>query len=444
MPVFYNGKFINTPFKDEWEIVGPLIRERVLSKSNKAAKKDFHVLIKGETGTGKELVAHYIHRHSRRKGTNFVTINVASLPETLFESELFGHTRHAYTGATKDRMGLLVQADEGTIFFDELGDLKPHLQAALLRFIQSGEIKRIGEDQPRKIDARIIAATNKDIYREMKQGRFREDLYNRLDQLVVSTPTLREVREDIPHLLAYFTNKYERFFDGGLEKRIIPADLVRLLCEFEWEGNVRQLENSVKKFAASGDVYELIPESYYDFFRFLSHAQEKWGLGWFLSIVAYNYIAIVDRLARSNANFDRDIDDILQIDRREIDAVLKTDDHPKFKGPFNHYPNLRRSFRDYAERYAPVSYVITRFARAWIGISLEIGTEYPKKIGELSDGQQVVSKDLDFSKICGDLNTRVFQSRLEEVMAGSRELRLSEIFQGQGYKQHTQIADRPT
>jgi anaerobic nitric oxide reductase transcription regulator len=216
---------------------------RVRREIEVVARSDFTVLILGETGVGKELAAHAIHAASRRAGEPLIYLNCAALPETIAESELFGHVRGSFTGATADRPGKLEVADGGTLFLDEVGELPLSVQAKLLRALQQGEIQRVGADRPRHVDVRIIAATNRDLVREVTEGRFRLDLYHRLSVYPLTVPPLRERRDDIPLLAGYFLDRYRRRL--GLGPLRLSEDVRRLLVEAPWPGNVRELDNTL-------------------------------------------------------------------------------------------------------------------------------------------------------------------------------------------------------
>jgi two-component system response regulator HydG len=229
-------------------IVGrsPAVRE-LLERVERVAATDATVLVTGESGTGKELVARAIHVASRRNARAFVPINCAAITETLLESELFGHARGAFTGATRARRGLFEEADGGTIFLDEIGETAPGLQAKLLRALQEGEIRRVGESTPVRVDVRVIAATNQDLRRAITEKRFREDLYYRLNVVPLRIPPLRERREDVPLLAAHFLRGFvER---TGLPRTLTPEALAKL-AEHDWPGNVRELENAIEQAAA--------------------------------------------------------------------------------------------------------------------------------------------------------------------------------------------------
>lgn len=219
--------------------------QRVYALMNQAAKSDITVLIRGESGTGKELVARSFHFNSSRREGPFVALDCATIPETLIESELFGHEKGAFTGATTRRTGAFERADKGTILIDEIGDLPYALQGKLLRVLQEREIQRIGGKAPISVDIRVIAATNKDLERAVKEGDFREDLFYRVAAFPIAIPPLRERREDIPPLVEHFLGKYAK----RLKKSIsgISTAAMRLLLQYEWPGNVRELENAVER-----------------------------------------------------------------------------------------------------------------------------------------------------------------------------------------------------
>jgi PAS domain S-box-containing protein len=202
------------------------------------------VLIEGESGTGKELVAHAIHYRSPRANGPFVTVNCSSLVETLLESELFGHVKGAFTGATYNKVGRFELADSGTILLDEIGDVSPMIQLKLLRILQEKAFERVGESKPRKVDVRVIAATNKDLWKLVQEGRFRDDLYYRLKVVAIHLPSLRERRDDIPLLIQHFVEKLNR----EMGKKILGGtkEAIASLMAYPWPGNVRELENAIE------------------------------------------------------------------------------------------------------------------------------------------------------------------------------------------------------
>jgi two-component system, NtrC family, response regulator AtoC len=217
------------------------------------------VLLNGATGTGKELVARAIHQNSQRASQRFVAFNAAAIPEPLAETELFGHARGAFTGAVTNRIGRFELAHRGTLFIDEVGLMPLPLQAKLLRALQEREIERVGESRPTKFDARVIAATNTDLLKLVKEGMFREDLYYRLNVIRIALPTLAERREDIPPLARHFVERSCRS-NCLPQKTLTEAVLARLLT-YEWPGNVRQLENVVEHAVAMAGAEREIPVS---------------------------------------------------------------------------------------------------------------------------------------------------------------------------------------
>jgi two-component system nitrogen regulation response regulator GlnG len=246
------------------EIIGeaPAMQE-VFRAIGRLARSNITVLINGESGTGKELVAHALHKHSPRAGKPFIALNMAAIPRDLLESELFGHERGAFTGAQHRRTGRFEQADGGTLFLDEIGDMPPELQTRLLRVLADGEFYRVGGHEPVKVDVRIIAATHQDLERLVAEGRFREDLFHRLNVIRIHIPSLRERRSDIPLLMEHFLKAAAR--ELGVEAKTLVPETVEELKKFEWRGNVRQLENTARWLTvmASGQevhVEDLPPE----------------------------------------------------------------------------------------------------------------------------------------------------------------------------------------
>ncbi|HEX7879157.1 MAG TPA: sigma-54 dependent transcriptional regulator, partial [Candidatus Eisenbacteria bacterium] len=236
-------------------IVGSNARmQRIYNLIARIAPTDSSVLIVGESGTGKELVARSIHLQSRRADQPFLAINCGALPENLLESELFGHVRGAFTGAFTDKKGLFEQADHGTLFLDEVGELAPQSQVKLLRVLQENEIRRVGGNTNLKVDVRILAATNRDLRQAMQHGRFREDLYYRLNVFQIDLPPLRERGEDVLLLAHYFLDLYARRL--GKSIRGFDGDASYQLTHYPWPGNVRELENVVQRATAlaEGDV----------------------------------------------------------------------------------------------------------------------------------------------------------------------------------------------
>ena len=219
--------------------------EKVLSMAARAAKSDSTVLITGESGTGKELVARAIHLAGPRKHKAFVPVNIAALQENLIESELFGHVKGAFTGAMADRTGRFALADGGTLFIDEIGEVPPGIQVKLLRVLQFGSYERVGENAPTVSDVRIIAATNRDLEAEVRAGRFRADLYYRVNVVPVSLPALRDHRADIPYLVDYFIKKYA--IKNGKPVKSITGEAMARIMRYPFPGNVRELENVLER-----------------------------------------------------------------------------------------------------------------------------------------------------------------------------------------------------
>ena len=211
----------------------------------RAAPTNATVLLLGESGAGKELVARAIHRNSLRSRDRFVQVNCAAIPEELIESELFGHEKGSFTGATEKQIGKFEQADRGTIFLDEVGDMSPKTQAKVLRVLQEGEVERLGSARTIKVDVRVIAATNKDLEAEIEKGNFREDLYFRLSVFPLRVPPLRERREDIPLLVHHFVSTLSA--REGIQPRTVSEDALQKLSEYEWPGNVRELRNTIER-----------------------------------------------------------------------------------------------------------------------------------------------------------------------------------------------------
>jgi len=243
--------------QDAPEIIGeaPAMQE-VFRAIGRLSKSNITVLINGESGTGKELVAHALHKHSPRKDRPFIAINTAAIPKDLLESELFGHERGAFTGATAQRRGRFEQADGGTLFLDEIGDMPSDLQTRLLRVLADGQFYRVGGHTPIKADVRIITATHQDLEARVKQGLFREDLFHRLNVIRIHIPPLRERKEDIPALLRLFLQQAAR--EIGVEPKKLQPDVEAYLSSLDWPGNVRQLENACRwltVMAASRDIH---------------------------------------------------------------------------------------------------------------------------------------------------------------------------------------------
>src|ERR1700728_3016107 len=219
--------------------------ESVLEQVEQVASTDSTVLIEGETGTGKELVAHAIHNGSQRVGRAFIKLNCAAIPLDLLESELFGHEKGAFTGAIAQKIGRFEMADKGTLFLDEVGDIPPALQPKLLRVLQEQEFERLGSGRTHKVDVRLVAATNRNLAKMVARGQFRSDLYYRLNVFPILLPALRERREDIPALVTYFVKMFTRRM--GKQVYSIPPETMAALASYHWPGNIRELQNLVER-----------------------------------------------------------------------------------------------------------------------------------------------------------------------------------------------------
>lgn len=222
--------------------------KELIDKIEKVAPRDFPVLITGESGTGKELIAQAIHYNSNRKDKPFIALNCGSLPQNLLESELFGHKKGSFTGATEDKIGLIEQATEGTLFLDEVGNLSFEAQKGLLRFLQEKEFRRIGDTKVIKVDVRIVSATNSDLQKAIKEGTFREDLYYRLNGITLYVPPLRERKEDIPLLATHFVATQNKIFNTNFSG--FTNEAMNALINYHWPGNVRELKNVVSAVMA--------------------------------------------------------------------------------------------------------------------------------------------------------------------------------------------------
>ena len=236
----------------KYQIIGESIAIReVTNMISKVAATEARVLIIGENGTGKELVAHQIHQQSKRKSENFIEVNCAAIPSELIESELFGHVKGAFTSAVKDRSGKFEAANNGTIFLDEIADMSLAAQAKVLRALQENKIQRVGNSKDISVDVRVIAATNKDLKEEIKNGNFREDLYHRLAVIMIKVPSLVKRLDDIPILSQYFVELICK--EQGLEKKEFSKEALSKLKKYPWTGNVRELRNVVERLMILGE-----------------------------------------------------------------------------------------------------------------------------------------------------------------------------------------------
>jgi len=218
---------------------------------DKVAPTDARVFITGPNGTGKELVAHWIHEKSNRSKGPMIEVNCAAIPSELIESELFGHVKGAFTSANKDRAGKFEAANGGTIFLDEIGDMSLPAQAKVLRALQEGKVQRVGSDKDIKVDVRVVAATNKDLKKEIADGNFREDLYHRLAVILIKVPALNDRREDIPLLITHFAKKIAK--DQGMPVKSFSKKAIKMLQEYDWTGNIRELRNVIERLIILGE-----------------------------------------------------------------------------------------------------------------------------------------------------------------------------------------------
>ena len=247
------NKRLKKKVNKKYEMIGnsPAISQ-IKEIIDKVAPTDARVLITGGNGTGKELVAHWLHEKSPRYKAPMIEVNCAAIPSELIESELFGHTKGAFTGASKDRAGKFEAANGGTIFLDEIGDMSLSAQAKVLRALQESRISRVGSDKDIKVDVRIVAATNKDLKKEIAEGRFREDLYHRLAVILVKVPSLNDRREDIPLLINHFTKKIAN--EQGAVVKVFSKKAIELLQAHDWTGNIRELRNVVERLIILGEA----------------------------------------------------------------------------------------------------------------------------------------------------------------------------------------------
>ncbi|MAN86153.1 MAG: response regulator [Algoriphagus sp.] len=245
-------KVLKKKLSKKFDMVGEskpilLVKETI----EKVAPTDARVLITGPNGTGKELVAHWIHQKSNRVSNPFVAVNCAAIPSELIESELFGHEKGAFTSAHKQRAGKFEQAQGGTLFLDEIGDMSLSAQSKVLRALQENLINRVGSDKDIKVDVRVLAATNKDLKKEIEEGRFREDLYHRLSVILIQVPALKDRKDDIPLLIDKFLDDIAQ--ESGDAKKGITKDALAKLQEFPWTGNIRELRNVVERLVIFGE-----------------------------------------------------------------------------------------------------------------------------------------------------------------------------------------------
>jgi DNA-binding NtrC family response regulator len=245
------NKILKKKVSKNYEMIGNSEAiNQIKTMIDKIAPTDARVLITGPNGTGKELVAHQLHERSERSGAPIIEVNCAAIPSELIESELFGHVKGAFTSAVKDRAGKFEAADGGTIFLDEIGDMSLSAQAKVLRALQENLIQRVGADKDIKVNVRVVAATNKDLKKEIEEGRFREDLYHRLAVILIKVPALNDRREDIPELIEHFASKIAS--EQGNTQKSFSKTAIKLLQEYDWTGNIRELRNIVERLIILG------------------------------------------------------------------------------------------------------------------------------------------------------------------------------------------------
>ena len=304
----------------QWEIIGENYKIIELrDKITKAAISQGRVLIFGESGSGKELVARALHDESTRKDRSFIEVNCAAIPQELIESELFGHEKGSFTGAFESKKGKFELAHEGTLFLDEIGDMSLVTQAKVLRIIETQEFQRVGGSKKIKVDVRIIAATNKDLDEEIQKGNFREDLYFRLNVIPMHVPSLRERKSDIPLLVEYFLKNLAGQY--GQKKRRVSKSTLRALMEYDWPGNVRELKNAIERFVIMNpaeviDIKEVQPlrtiKSDYVSFKTLRDAREQFEKDF-----------ILKKLQENNWNVSRTAEE-LEIERSNLHRKIKS------------------------------------------------------------------------------------------------------------------------
>jgi two-component system nitrogen regulation response regulator NtrX len=246
------NKMLKKKVSKKYEMIGESDAiAQIKDMIEKVSATDARVLITGPNGTGKELVAHWLHEKSDRAKGPLIEVNCAAIPSELIESELFGHVKGAFTSAVKDRAGKFEAANGGTIFLDEIGDMSLSAQAKVLRALQESRIQRVGNDKDIKVDVRVVAATNKDLKKEIAEGRFREDLYHRLAVILIKVPALNDRREDIPLLINHFLGKISE--EQGTAKKEFSDKAIRLLQDYDWTGNIRELRNVVERLIILGE-----------------------------------------------------------------------------------------------------------------------------------------------------------------------------------------------
>jgi DNA-binding NtrC family response regulator len=296
----------------------------IFDKIAKTAPTNGRVLITGENGTGKELVARAIHQHSRRADASFVKLNCAAIPAELIESELFGHEKGAFTGATQQRRGKFELADGGTLFLDEVGDMNPSAQAKVLRVLQEGELERVGGHETITCDVRVVAATNKNLADEIAQGRFREDLYYRLNVVPIELPPLRDRREDIPQLVEHFVASLCE--SNGRRVKTMSKEAITLLMQHDWPGNVRELKNSLERLVIlTGDADEITASDVADALPSVKKVSASYTRGTSLKdmVAAAERTIILEALAANEHHISNTAKE-LQLERSHLYKKMKS------------------------------------------------------------------------------------------------------------------------
>ena len=302
--------------------------QQVYRLTRKVAQSDSSVLLLGETGTGKELIARAIHELSARKNGPFIRVNCGALTESLLESELFGHVRGSFTGAINNRTGRFEAAHTGTIFLDEINSTTPQLQVKLLRVLQEREFERVGDTQTIHVNTRVIAASNRDLLDEIELGNFREDLYYRLNVVSIELPPLRERREDIPELVSHFLENYNEINDRYVTH--IASDAMRAMQDYHWPGNVRELQNYVERAVVLAEQDELSMDLLPDNIVFRGKMPRRKGRGGDLESLSYEVVQ--EGLASSSRNEDNLYVKIVSRVERELIAQVMADcDHVQIK-----------------------------------------------------------------------------------------------------------------
>ena len=302
--------------------------QQVYQLTRKVAKSDASVLLLGETGTGKELIARAIHQLSDRKNGPFVRVNCGALTESLLESELFGHVQGSFTGAINNRTGRFEAAHTGTIFLDEINSTTPQLQVKLLRVLQEQEFERVGDTQTIQVNTRVIAASNRDLVDEIDLGHFREDLYYRLNVVSIELPPLRERREDIAELVSYFLENYNEINDRYVTH--IASDAMRAMQDYHWPGNVRELQNYIERAVVLAEKDELSMDLLPDTITLRGKMRRRKGRGGDLESLSYDVVQ--EGLASSDKDEDNLYVKIVSRVERELIAQVMADcDHIQIK-----------------------------------------------------------------------------------------------------------------